>query len=221
MSNSGSQVDIDASTGNPGNPAKSEDPGPSGRAPAASAEQPAPQPCEATPVGCRGNYTVVSIPEVTLADLASFRPAAPTLTGEPTGFGVVGMPANLVAAASEQQMPGRIFDFDVVVRFVPVAFDFEYGDGSSARTTTGGASWSQLGLAQFTPTATSHVYRGRGTYPVSVTVRYAASVDFGAGWRPVAGFVSATTGGYDVRVVEVQTALVARTCDEAPSGPGC
>jgi hypothetical protein len=66
------------------------------------------------------------------------------------------------------------------------------------------------------------VYRERGTYPVSVTVQYAASVDFGSGlWRPVAGFVTATSGGYDVQVVEARTALVDQTCVENPRGPGC
>ena len=51
-------------------------------------------------------------------------------------------------------------------------------------------------------------------------MQYAASVDFGSGiWRPVAGYVTATTGGYDVRVVEVRTALVDQTCLENPRGP--
>jgi hypothetical protein len=56
---------------------------------------------------------------------------------------------------------------------------------------------------------------------VSVTVEYAASVDFGTGWRPVPGVVRAEAGGYGVRVVEVRTALVDRTCAEDPTGPGC
>jgi hypothetical protein len=172
-------------------------------------------------VDCRPIYEVVMPPEVTLADLASFRPATPTLTGQPQGFGVVGMPANIVAAASEQQIAGTILGWDVTVRFVPAAFVFDYGDGATARTRTGGASWEQLGQAQFTPTSTSHAYRSRGTYPVTVTVQYAPSVDFGGGWRSVPGFVSASAGGYEVQVVEVRTALVDRTCAEDPSGPGC
>jgi hypothetical protein len=158
---------------------------------------------------------------VILADLASFRPTTPTLVGEPQGFGVVGMPANLVAAASEQQIPGTLLGWDVVVRFVPVRYDFDFGDGSTVRATSGGATWEQLGQAQFTPTATSHAYRARGTYSAAVTVQYAASVDFGTGWRAVPGYVSATTSGYGVRVVEVRTALVDRTCAENPGGPGC
>ena len=108
------------------------------------------------------------------------------------------------------------------MRFVPAGYVFDYGDGSTSVSGAGGASWQRLGQAQFTPTATSHVYGARGTYPVSVTVQYAASVDFGSGtWRPVAGYVTATTGGYGVRVVEVRTALVDRTCLENPRGPGC
>ncbi|MDW4572320.1 hypothetical protein R8Z57_05945 [Microbacterium sp. M3] len=161
-------------------------------------------------------------PDLTLADLASFRPATPTLAGEPAGFGVVGMPTNLVATASEQRIPGTVLDWDVTVRFQPVAFVFDNGDGTTTRAATGGTSWQSLGQGQFTPTATSHVYDARGTYGVSVTVEYAASVDFGSGtWRPVPGVVRAQASGYDVRVVEVRTALVERTCAEDPAAPGC
>ena len=223
VSNNGTQVDVGASMTVPSPSQPSEDTETSSR-PNRPRTDPAPAPaapeCE-TPPFCRVTYEMVVPPEVTLADLASFRPATPTLTGQPQGFGVVGMPANLVAEASEQQIPGTILDWDVTVRFVPEAFVFDYGDGTTARTHTGGASWEQLGQAQFTPTATSHAYRARGTYPVSVSVQYAPSVNFGGGWRAVPGFVSATAGGYDVRVVEVRTALVDRTCAEDPSGPGC
>lgn len=167
-------------------------------------------------------YSVIGVPDVTLADIASFRPAQPTLAGEPAGFGVVGMPTNLLASASEQRIPGTVLGWDVTVRFVPVAYVFDNGDGTTTRAATGGASWAALGQGQFTPTATSHAYRARGTYPVSVTVEYEASVDFGSGtWRPVPGVVRAEAAGYGVRVVEVRTALVDRTCVEDPTGPGC
>ena len=112
--------------------------------------------------------------------------------------------------------------YDVVVRFTPVGYVFDYGDGTLRRSSSGGSTWERLGQAQFTPTSTSHTYAARGEYRVAVTVEYAASVDFGSGtWRPVAGLVTATTGGYGLRVVEVRTALVDRSCTENPSGPGC
>ncbi|WP_109209299.1 MULTISPECIES: hypothetical protein [Microbacterium] len=168
------------------------------------------------------DYAVALPPDLTLEDLASFRPAPPTLGGEPAGFGVVGMPTNLLATASEQRMPGTVLGWDLTVRFVPTAFVFDNGDGTTTRAASGGASWASLGQGQFTPTATSHVYQARGTYAVGVTVEYAASVDFGSGtWRTVPGVVRAQGGGYDVRVVEVRTALVDRTCVEDPAGPGC
>lgn len=167
-------------------------------------------------------YSVVGIPDVTLADLASFRPSPPTLGGEPAGFGVVGMPTNLVATASEERIPGTVLGWDMTVRFLPTAYVFDHGDGTVGRSTTGGASWTSLGQGQFTPTATSHVYRERGTYDVSVTVEYAASVDFGSGaWHAVPGVVRAAGPGYGVRIVEARTALVDRTCAEDSSAAGC
>lgn len=215
MTNSGSQVDISGSTGSPGAPNSGGPQRPSGPE---SAPDPEP-PCT---FRCDMDYEVVGLPDVSASDLVSFRPAAPSLAGEPAGFGVVGMPTNVVAAASEQRLAGALLGYDVVVRFVPVAYVFDFGDGQTLRSTSGGTTWDRLGQAQFTPTGTSHTYRSRGTYAVRVTVQYAASVDFGNGsWRPVQGLVSATTGGYDVQVVAVRTALVDKSCVENPTGPGC
>lgn len=160
-------------------------------------------------------------PAVTLADLASFRPATPEFAGEPAGFGVVRMPTNFVAAASAQDIPGVLLGYPVTVRFTPVAYVFSYGDGQSLRTATGGVAWAASGSPQFTPTDTSHAYQERGVYLSSVATEYSAAVDFGAGWRAVDGVVTARTGDYPVQVVEARTALVERTCAEDPRGPGC
>jgi hypothetical protein len=233
VSNTGSQVDLSAGGTVPGNgsaanPGGAAPPAGGGTGTAPGAAQPdSVAPVEEAEEDCGplnrcGGYTVVMIPDVTVDDLASFRPDRPTLSGEPAGFGVVGMPTNLVATASEQVLTGTLLDWDVTVRFTPAGYVFDHGDGTSARHSTGGSTWAASGAAQFTPTETSHVYRARGTYDVGVTVQYAAAVDFGDGrWRDVPGFVTATTGGYGVRVVEVRTALVDETCAEDPGGPGC
>jgi hypothetical protein len=160
-------------------------------------------------------------PAVTLADLVSFRPTTPQLAGEPAGFGVVRMPTNFVATASAQDIPGVLLGYPVTVRFTPVAYVFSYGDGSTTRSATGGVAWTASGSPQFTPTDTGHVYDARGAYVSRVTVEYSAAVDFGAGWRPVVGVVTARTGDYPIQVVEVRTALVEHTCAEDPQGPGC
>ncbi|MFJ6652648.1 hypothetical protein ACIQLJ_07630 [Microbacterium sp. NPDC091313] len=162
------------------------------------------------------------IPPVTAQDLASFAPLRPPLQGEPAGVGVVGMPANFVAGVDAHSLAGTLFGRAVTVRFTPAAYVFDYGDGTRARSATGGASWSSLGQAQFSATPTSHAYAARGTYVASVTVEYAAEVDFGVGrWFPVRGLVTAASPGYPVEIYEVRTALVDKTCAENPAGPGC
>lgn len=212
VSNPGDRVDVTADATVPG----------SGGSGGAVRPRPSPSPSPSCVGLCRDGYSVGMLPTVTVADLASFVPSRPGLTGEPAGIGVVGLPTNVIASAVEHRIPGRLLGYDVVVRFVPAEYVFSYGDGSTRTTVMGGAGWAALGQAQFTPTATSHVFTARGMFTMSVVVRYAASVDFGSGvWRPVAGFVDAPSGGYPVRVVEAHTALVARTCLEYPRGPGC
>lgn len=162
------------------------------------------------------------IPPVTAADVASFAPDRPPLQAEPAGVGVVGMPANFTAGVGAHTRTGTLFGRPVTVRFTPLAYVFDYGDGAVGRSSTGGASWQELGLPQFSATPTSHAYAARGTYTASVTVEYAAEVDFGVGtWFPVRGVVTAASGGYPVEIFEVRTALVDKTCVENPAGPGC
>jgi hypothetical protein len=232
VENSGSQIDIGAETVGGGAPDRGtgDRGGGGGERGNSSAAPDAPRydadgnllPPGCESVLCRGNYTAVGLPDVTLADIASFRPSAPTIASEPSGIGIVGMPTNLVSSASAQSIPGALFGYDVVVRFTPVGFRFSYGDGATRTASSGGASWSALGQAQFTPTGTSHAYGARGDYVAAVTVQYAAEVSFdGGGWRGIDGLVEMTTGGHAVRIVEARTALVDRTCAENPAGPGC
>jgi len=169
----------------------------------------------------RGNYDVFVYPTVTADDLVSFRPVGPSIDNEPSGFAVVGLPTNVYAAASGQNMVGELLGHEVAVRFVPVGFEFDYGDGTTSSSATGGAPWDAQGSPQFTPTDTGHTYDARGTYIVTATVVYDASVDWGHGWRPVVGAVRAQSTGHPVEVLEARTALVERSCAESPRGPGC
>lgn len=162
-----------------------------------------------------------AIPAITITDLAQFAPDPVATTGEPDNLGVAGMPTNFVAAASAHTRTGALFGIPLTVRFTPVGYDFRYGDGDAASTTTGGQPWAALGQASFTPTATSHIYGERGTYDAGVTVRYTAEVDLGIGWFPVAGQLSIAGPTQQIRIFEAHTALVARTCAEQPAAPGC
>ena len=74
---------------------------------------------------------------------------------------------------------------------------------------------------RFTPTDTSHTYADRGTYDASVDIAYTAEIDLGVGWFPVEGQLDITGPVQQIRIFEAHTALVARTCAEQPSAPGC
>jgi hypothetical protein len=161
------------------------------------------------------------LPAVTIADLVRFAPPGSSLTGEPNNVGVAGLPTNFVTTAQAQTVTGELLGFPLSVRFTPAAYDFVYGDGTISTSSTGGSPWADLAQAQFTPTDTSHAYKERGTYTAQVNVRYSAEVDFGTGWFPVTGQVTADGTPQPIRIFEAHTALVAFTCAEAPRSPGC
>lgn len=158
---------------------------------------------------------------VTITDLAAFAPDPVVTTAEPDNAGIAGMPTNFVASASVHTRSGDLFGRPVTVKFTPVGYDFAHGDGTTTRSTGGGLSWAALGQAPFTPTPTSHVYRERGTYAAHVSVRYSAEVDIGGGWFSVPGELTIDGPVQQIRIFEAHTALVAHTCTERPSAPGC
>ncbi len=218
----GSQVDVGASLGGSSGGGASDGGGGGGGYGAPAPEESTEEIPECMPGFCgRENYDVFVYPTVSAEDLVSFRPAGPSLDNEPSGFAVVGLPTNVYAAASAQTLNGELLGFDVAVRFVPVGFEFDYGDGSTATSATGGETWSAQGATQFAPTETGHTYRQRGWHTVTATVVYEASVDWGYGWRPVTGNVRADSGAHPIEVLEARTALVERSCAESPGGPGC
>lgn len=161
------------------------------------------------------------VPPITITDLASFSPPKGTVLGEPDNLGVAGLPTNFVTEAATHVRSGELFGFPVDVRFTPVAYTFHYGHGKPKTTSSPGASWESLGQAQFTPTDTSHTYAARGTYDASVDIAYTAEIDLGAGWFPIEGRLDIAGPTQQIRIFEARTALVARTCAEQPSAPGC
>lgn len=217
----GNQVDVHAGTSSPGKSGTTGGQTGGGTKGGSSTTPPTAEEECSSPL-CRPLYTVETLPDVTAEDLRSFVPGVPTVTGEPLGLGVVGMPTNLVAAASVQLQSGPLLGYDVTVRFTPTGYRFDHGDGTGRTSASGGATWGRLGMPDYTATPTSHAYGAPGTYRVGVRVIYSAAVDFGTGtWRPVTGSVTSAAATYDVRIVEVRTGLVQRTCAEQPSGPGC
>lgn len=159
---------------------------------------------------------------VTLRDIASFVPAKPGNEMEPGGWAVEDLPANFVAAASEQVVSGTLLGQPADVRFTPVGYRWRHSDGGVVESGAPGATWAALGQREFTATGTSHVYADSGEYTVSVEVVLRAEYRFaGSGWRSIAGTLAVTGDPQRVLVGDFDTVLTDGDCNANPSGPGC
>ena len=159
---------------------------------------------------------------IRVTDLQNFpAPIAPTGM-EPNGWAIVGLAANFWAAASTHIGDGVLLGQPAQVMFTPIGYRWNYGDGSTASTPTGGASWADLAVAEFSTTPTSHKYTKKGTYTVTLTVEYRADYSFGdQGWRPVEGIVTVPSAPFTVVAAKESTVLVVEDCNTNPHGPGC
>ncbi|WP_168915569.1 PKD domain-containing protein [Microcella flavibacter] len=247
VSTDGSAVSIGGSQTRPGtggtNPSAPRADSPSGSGGSGSAAAPAPVvetgPPLPPPVSCFGRWCAEELlggwtppadpaepppgqTAITIADLVTFRPQTATLASEPGGFAVIGLPFNPHAQIGQHVVAGTLLGQSAEVRFTPYAYRWDYGDGATARTGTPGAPWQVLGLREFDPTPTSHVYSERGTYTLTLTVEYAAEYRVGgSGWIPVAGILTLPAPPITVVVGSATTVLVSGDCRQAPSGPGC
>jgi hypothetical protein len=168
------------------------------------------------------SYTGTPPTNVTLADIASFRPATGGNHMEPNGWIVVGLDTNFYSDASAQVVNGTLLGLPASVRFTARSFSWSYGDGSSRTSATPGASWAALNVPEFTPTPTSHVFAQAGAYTIDLTVEYAAEYRFGAsGWVPIAGTLQLPANRITATAADATTVLVNRDCRDNPGGPGC
>lgn len=164
-------------------------------------------------------------PGITIRDVASFQPELATLSSEPNGWSVRGLHANVLATGGSSTRTGELFGIPAEVRFTPVAYSFDFGDGSAPLSTaTPGATWAALGLAEFDPTPTSHAYESAGTFTVTLLVDYAAEYRVGSAdaFTPIPGTLAIPSAPITIVVADsAATALVDRNCTANPRGPGC
>ena len=141
---------------------------------------------------------------------------------EPNGWLVEGIPTNFFASASAHLSSGSLLGSPADVRFTPVGYSWDYGDGTSATSTSGGSSWAAQGLPEFSETATSHVYKSTGTLSIGLSVSYAAEYRFAGGdWRSVVGLLAVPASPMTAIADRAGTVLVAEACSANRNGPGC
>lgn len=201
-----------------------------------SAEGGAPVPCASTNVALcsemrritpdtvtpRTTTPRTTTPVVTTREVAHLVPGVGAQGMEPKGWMVVGLPTNFYADASSSIVSTTLLGSPADVRFTPVSFNWDHGDGSTTTGATGGATWAALGLAEFSETATSHVYDSPGSYTISLTVLYSAEYRIGGGeWRTLAGTVPSTSPPMTASAKLAKTVLVADDCGRRRASPGC
>ena len=177
---------------------------------------------------CFVGYTVTSPLDgrgpVTIADLVNFAPIVTAHRMEPGGWMVVGLHTNFYIETATQVQDDLLLGSPASVRFTPVAYRWNYGDGTSVRLTDPGASWAQLGLGEFDQTTTSHVFRAPGTFAVDASVDFRADYRFGAAagaWIPIDGTVNIPVARLTATAQSATTVLVTGDCAKKPTGPGC
>ena len=191
----------------------------------------------ADPAGCpsgirRESFTVVNpttadevavTDEVTVDDLVNFSPTTAIATMEPNGWMVLGLHTNFFATATTSRVQtGELLGQPASVRFTAAGFTWDYGDGATSVVGIPGSRWSEQGLAEFAPTATSHVYLTPGTYTIALSIHYTAEYRYaGSEWRTVAGTLTVPTNELVARAANATTVLVERECTHNPLGPGC
>ncbi|PJJ71645.1 hypothetical protein CLV46_1196 [Diaminobutyricimonas aerilata] len=162
------------------------------------------------------------LPAVTLADLVSFRPVPPVQRMEPNGWMVAGLETNFYSQVDQQVQTGTLLGLPASVRFTPVAWRWDYGDGTTKTTASRGSTWQVAGLREFDATPTSHTFEEPGTYTIRLTVDIAAEYQFaGAGWRAITGTLPVAANEITAVAGTADTVLVGRDCAENPRGPGC
>ena len=162
------------------------------------------------------------IPSLTFADLSHVEPQSPTLSTQPSGWSVIGLPTNFIASIEEHVVTTVVLGRNVEVRFTPIRYDWSFGDGETNATSAPGATWEQLGLAEFSTTPTSHRYRTSQSVAPTVTVTYSVAYRwFAQDWISVDGTLSRDASAPIVFVQNADTVLVASPCRAGRVAPGC
>jgi hypothetical protein len=166
--------------------------------------------------------TPTTTPVVTTREVAHLVPAVGTLGMEPKGWMVVGLPTNFYADAAPSVVSTTLLGSPAEVRFTPVSYVWDHGDGSVTTSVSGGATWAALGLAEFSETSTSHTYDRPGEYTISLTIQHSAEYRIGGGaWRSLAGTVPSTSLPITASAKTAKTVLVADDCGRLRPSPGC
>lgn len=144
-----------------------------------------------------------AVPGLTLADLRSLPIPGQAVVLEPgNGYALVGVPVNAVAGTTAVALQTAVLGAAVAVRATPVAYTWDFGDGTVLGPTPDPG-------ALFPALRTTHTYERGGDVQVVLTTTYAGeySVEGGA-FTAVAGTVDVPSPPVPLAVLTGAAALV-------------
>ncbi len=136
---------------------------------------------------------------------------------------VPGLDANFYAVTSQHVVSGTLLGQIASVRFTPVAYHWNYGDGTGRNPRDEGRQRGRRSASRSSGRPpTSHVYERDGRYTIRLTIDFAAEYRFaGSAYYPIAGVLPLPANDLHVTVDGAKTVLVEHDCAANPSGPGC
>lgn len=157
---------------------------------------------------------------ITLEEFQKQPVLAATIISQPSNFGLRNAHSNIYAEALEQEFAFDFEDASIVLKARPVSYQWNYGDGTSAVTTTPGGPVA--GNAFDTETPTSHQYAETGDFNLTLTTFFAGdySVD-GGPFQPVAGEAAVVSEQHLMSIWRTEGHNVSQNCIENPTGIGC
>ena len=182
--------------------------------------------CNPSRTRCLGDSFLITAPDehgpITLNDVKAFTPVVGVSHMQPKGWMVVGLDANFFVTGGASVKNGELLGFDASVRFTPIRWRWNFGDGEGATRASPGASWAAQNIEEFDATPTSHVFDQAGTYTINLEIDYSVDYQFnGSGWVPIEGILTVASNDLVATAGSAKTVLVDRNCTQNPRGPGC
>ena len=182
--------------------------------------------CNPSRTRCLGDSFLITDPDehgpITLNDVKAFTPVVGVSHMQPKGWMVVGLDANFYVTGGASVKNGELLGFDASVRFTPIRWRWNFGDGEGATRASPGASWAAQNIEEFDATPTSHVFDEAGTYTINLEIDYSVDYQFnGSGWVPIEGILTVASNDLVATAGSAKTVLVDRNCTQNPRGPGC
>lgn len=166
--------------------------------------RPSPGPWQAVRTVCLdpGQDPGREVPALTVRDLARLPLPAGALHLEPAaGDVLVRVPLNVYARASAHTYDVQVLGQAVQVRVRPVAYRWDFGDGTRVTTSDAGAPYPALQV--------THTYPAPGRFAVSVATGYTGRFSVQGGpWVPVEGMVWVEGDPVTRDVVQAEARLV-------------